>query len=90
MKNGQQKVMEGDKRVAAYERHARIYCAKMGENPDQPLPLPHPQLAGVVVQVPVWYTVAERMFDLTTLLRSISEGNQPAANDAPKVEVAGA
>jgi hypothetical protein len=66
-------MMQANPKVTAYEVAARIYCAKIGANPDQMLAVPHPHLANINVNVPFWYTIAERMFDLHMLLSSISQ-----------------
>lgn len=79
-----------DTRVTAYQVAARLYCQKTGANPDEMLQLPHPQLAGVSVQVPLWYTIAERMFGLALLLRCISEQNRAANEGAANEGAAGA
>lgn len=90
-KDGQQ-VVKADPRVTAYQAAARLYCASSGLDPDRSVAVPHQQLAGVQVEMPFWYTIAERMFDLALLLRSIGEmQKQAAANDAAKkAETAGA
>jgi hypothetical protein len=79
----EQQHIPADPHVTAYQVAARIYCAMIGANPDQPVQLPHPQLAGVSMGVPFWYTVAERMLDLSLLMRSIKAqaDQQRAAND---------
>lgn len=80
---GQMERMKADTRITAYQAAARIYCQKIGAHPDEEIQVPHPQLAGVSMQVPLWYQIAERMFDLVLLLRSMSEANAAAqaAND---------
>lgn len=74
--NGDKQQIAADPKITAYQVAARLYCKKTGDSPDTPLQIPHPQLAGVTMEMPLWYTVAERMYDLALLLRSISEQNQ--------------
>ena len=88
----------GDPRVTAYKRAAHLYCETMGMDPAQVMTAPHPTLAGVMLKIPVWYTVAERLFEFSVLARVIhaqaeeqralkAQAEQriatPSANDAP-------
>jgi len=82
--NGQeQQRVQADRRVTAYQVHARIYCAHVGINPDEMVSVPHPTLAGVATRQPQWYLIAERLFDLSMLLIALREGNArlQAANE---------
>jgi hypothetical protein len=82
-KAGEAQLIQADRRVTAYQAAARIYCAKISVNPDQQVNVPHETLAGVATVVPFWYTIAERMFDLSLLIRCMSEADKAAraAND---------
>ena len=71
--NNELKGVKGDVRITAYKVAAERYCLKMGENPEEQMSIPHPHIANVATLVPYWYTVAERMFDLAVLLRSMAE-----------------
>lgn len=66
-------------RLKPYEPAARLYCSKVGMDPDYVMQAPHPELAGVVVDTPFWVIVAEKMIDLSMMLTSIREAS--AAND---------
>ena len=73
MVNNVVKGVKGDPRVTAYKAQAERYCQKMGEDPANVIKVQHPVLANAATLVPYWYTVAERMFDLAVLLRSMAE-----------------
>lgn len=71
---------------ARFERAARIFCDKVGMDPDRVLQMPgaRPKIAGVpppIVKVPQWKLVAEELFDLSARLTALRE----AATDKPKV-----
>jgi hypothetical protein len=78
---------KADLRVTAYKLAASIFCRKMGVNPDQLIQAPHPTIAGVVVNIPFWYTIAGSMLELAAMLRSMKEAQDmqaAAANDGHK------
>lgn len=65
------------------EAAARIYCAKVGINPDEQIQTPHPLGLALPFSVPRWTIEAERLLDLSMMLTAIKE----AANAKPKIEV---
>lgn len=66
-----------------YERAARIYCERAGFDPDQTAQVPHPLMAGALVEsLPYWTEVAERLMDLSMLL-----GCMKAAKDEQQIQV---
>ncbi len=56
-----------------FERAARIYCQKVGIDPDGATVQPHPVLAGMTVSTPQWHEVAAGMLELNLMLLSIRE-----------------
>lgn len=66
--------------VKPYEAAARIYCKKMGMDPDMRVPRPHPEIAGIVVHVRMWEVAAAELIDLSMKLTSLKE-----AMSAPKI-----
>ena len=93
--NPPQGAVKADPRVVRMKRAALIYCQKTNADPNAIISAPHETLAGVMVQIPVWYAIAERLLGLQYMLRSIKEANdqmmaeqqtqpavvQPAANE---------
>lgn len=83
--------VKANPRVTAYQKAARYYCKEIGANPDEVQVVPHPTIAGVNMQMPFWYLVAERIYDFAIIARSIGRQNQdlkaPSANDGGKNEV---
>lgn len=71
--------MHTEEQLKPYEAAARIYCAKIGADPDEPIALPHPIIQGAVFSIPTWTDVAERMLDLSVLLSSIRQARDEAA-----------
>jgi hypothetical protein len=69
--------------LVPFEAAARIYCERQGLNPDDGVPVPHPLIANLTMQIPMWYDVAERLLDLSALLSCMK-----AAKDAqPQIVV---
>lgn len=67
-----------DPQLAPFETAARIYCEKVGMNPDDVTRTPHPLIAGMAVEQPVWHSVAERLRDLSMLLTSLRAAAEKA------------
>ncbi len=67
----------------AFEPAARIYCTKIGVDPDEGVQVPHPLGIAVAFHVPRWTMEAERLIDLSVMLTSLKE----AGNAQPKVIV---
>lgn len=63
---------------ANYENAARIYCKKVGLNPDEMLPAPHPAGLAVPFFIPQWMPVAEDMFDLGLRMSAMKEAAEQA------------
>lgn len=68
--------------LAPLEAAARIFCAKIGANPDEQVQVPHPFIQGAAISAPLWYGPAEELLHLATMIASLKE-----ANSAPKVIV---
>lgn len=56
-----------------FESAARLYCKKIGADPDQKMPREHPLLAGQVVWFDQWRIVAEDLIDLSMKLSAMRE-----------------
>ncbi len=56
-----------------YETAARIYCAKMGWDPDESIQLPHPTIVGHEIEVPRWELAAEELIEFSAKLSSLKE-----------------
>lgn len=68
-----------------YEPAARIYCAKIGADPDQAVRVPHPVFPGAAIQVPRWAMEAERLVDFSLMLTALKEAARVPT--APKIVV---
>lgn len=60
----------------AFEPAARIYCVRIGVDPDAVRKLQHPFIAGMTVDVPAWKLEAERLLDLSTMLSAMKAAAQ--------------
>lgn len=68
-----------------YEVAARLYCERIGENPDQRVPRPHPEIQGVVdTSTRVWHLAADKLHDLSMMLTSLRDA-AVAKEDAGKI-----
>lgn len=67
--------------LKAYEPAARIYCGKLGVDPDMMVPDTDQVLIGVQKMVPLWHSAALELHDLSMQLVSLQEAARP------KVEV---
>lgn len=66
-----------DEILKAYEPAARIYCGKLGCDPDMMVPDPDQLFIGVEKMKPVWHSVAHELHDLSMRLVSMKEAAQP-------------
>lgn len=57
----------------AYEKAARIYCEKSGQDPDMMVPSPAQTILGANKLVPVWHFIAHELHDLSLKLVSMKE-----------------
>lgn len=64
-----------------YEAAARIYCAKIGVDPDATVKERHPFIAGLTRDVPAWHGAASQLIELSLMLSAMKE----AAGSQPKV-----
>lgn len=69
--------MNTDDVVAVYEKAARIYCAKIGIDPEQQVPVPSELVIDAMTVRPVWYLYAIELHDLSMRLVSIREAAAP-------------
>lgn len=67
--------------LAPLETAARIFCAKIGVDPDEQVRMPHPLIRGATIGTPFWHGPAEEMLHLSAMLASFKE----AADMTPKV-----
>lgn len=76
-----------------YETAARLYCQRIGENPDERIPMPDPKIPGVQLPGRMWWLGAEKIHDMSMLLTSMKDAalakeataaatTTPGANDA--------
>lgn len=63
--------------LAAYERAARLYCAKLGLDPDEELDAPHPLGFAVRYTRLQWEFAAEKLIDLSQMLTALREAQSP-------------
>lgn len=61
----------------AYEKASRIYCARMGIDPDLKIPFPHPTGLDVPYSRPQWTMVADDLYDLSQKLVAIKDAGKP-------------
>ncbi len=71
--------------LGPYEKAARIYLQREGQDPDAQIQVPHSVIAGTATSTPVWHFVAEQMFDLSKMLSAMKAAQK---EDGPKIEVA--
>lgn len=62
------------KDLAPYERAARIYCGRLGLNPDDLVPTLGSVIAHELTTRPRWQAVAEQVVHLLLLMQSVREG----------------
>ena len=77
--------IKANPRITALKLDAEIFCKRMGLNPEQTMPVPHPTVAGVMMQIPLWYNIAGQMFELRMMLVAMKDADtqrRGAANDA--------
>lgn len=63
--------------LAPMEAAARIFCAKIGADPDEQVRVPHPFIQGAAITAPFWYGPAEELLHLATMLTALKEATQP-------------
>jgi hypothetical protein len=60
--------------LAHYEVAARLYCERIGENADERIPRPHPEIKGVVdMSTRMWHLAADKIHDLSMMLTSLRD-----------------
>lgn len=59
--------------IKAYEKAARIYCAKTGMDPDTMMPSPQQTILGAAKLVPAWWFAAHELHNLSLKLVSLKE-----------------
>lgn len=60
--------------LAHYEVAARLYCERIGENPDARVPAPHATIKGVIdTSGRVWHLAAEKLHDISMILTSMRD-----------------
>lgn len=76
--------------LAHYEIAARLYCERIGENPEQRVPRPHPSIRGVIDTTQrTWHLAAEKLHDLSMMLTSLKDAaeQKAASGDLPSGKV---
>jgi hypothetical protein len=68
--------MPEETNLAPYEPAARIYCKRVGLDPDLMIAVPHPLGLQVSHSVPQWYFVAEDLIDLSHKLGAMREAKE--------------
>lgn len=76
-----------DRRLKPFEAAARIYCTKLGVDPDESVAVRHPLIVGMTMDAPMWHEAAERLIDLSRMLAAMGEAKSLAAVVAPKAIV---
>lgn len=70
--------------LTPYEPAARIFCAMDGQNPDEPMDVPHPLIQGAALTRPAWHFPAEQMVNLSRMLVAMRQAeeqkNAPASH----------
>jgi len=59
--------------LVPYEKAARIFCQKLGINPDEIRQVPHPGGLAMMVDRPCWRFAADELVDLSLKLASLRE-----------------
>lgn len=68
-----------------YEVAARLYCERIGEDPEARVPAPHATLKGVTdMSGRVWHLAAHKLHDLSMMLTSLRDA-AIAKDDAGKI-----
>lgn len=76
--------------LAHYEDAARLYCQRIGENPEERVNKPHPELRGVIDRsTRLWHLAAEKLHDLSMMLTSLKDAAEAKAarGDLPSGKV---
>lgn len=58
-----------------YEPAARLYCEKKGIDPDQRVPVRHPQGLAVACYRFAWQLAADELMDLSMMLTALREAS---------------
>lgn len=66
-----------DNPLAPFEAAARLYCQKVGIDPDEKIPVQNRRLVGVNSFVYRWQLAAEELMDFSMKLTSLREAAQP-------------
>lgn len=72
--------------LAHYEIAARLYCQRIGEDPEVRVPQPHPTIKGVMTsEGRVWHLAAGKLHDLSMMLTSLRDAatQKDANGDLP-------
>lgn len=56
-----------------YEAAARNYCDRIGHDPDEQVPMPHPLGLALPFTKPAWELAAEKLIDLSHMLGAMHE-----------------
>ena len=56
-----------------YELAARNYCERIGHDPDEQVPMPHPLGLALPFTKPAWELAAEKLIDLSHMLGAMRE-----------------
>ena len=68
--------MHSNEQLMQVQPAARIYCKKIGVNPDNEVEIPHPEGLAVLVKRPVWMFIGDQMVEMMLMLQSIKEAEQ--------------
>lgn len=56
-----------------YELAARLYCKRIGEDPEARVPMPDPKIPGASIPGRMWWLAAEKIHDTSMLLTSMND-----------------
>ncbi len=70
--------------LGPYEKAARVYLQREGQDPDKLIRRSHPLFPDVELHDPLWFDIAEQMLDLSRLLSAMKAAQK---EDGPKIEV---
>ncbi len=59
--------------LTPYEAAARIYCQRIGHDPDEQIPAPHPLGIAIEHYRSAWELAAEKLIDLSHMLGAMRE-----------------
>lgn len=72
--------MLNKEQLAHYEIAARLYCERIGENPEERIPRPHPEIKGVIdTSTRMWHLAADKLHDLSMMLTSLRDAAEKKA-----------